>query len=217
MKKLSRNKCLICNKETKRHTTKTCSIECRNIFQIKNPIKPCLICNNNFKPNTKNSKYCSEICQYKSLKGRIISEKQRKQHSERMKGKLIGKLNPMYGKKAAHGKGYWHNTWENEKVFLRSSWELAFAKYLDSKNIRYQVENKRFPIKYFYQGMEKYGTYCPDFYLPDKDKYYEIKGWWRDDAKFKYDAFILQYPNIKNILITSAFLKKLNIKDVRLK
>lgn len=191
-------------------------------------MKNCLNCNNEFKPWRNSQKYCSRYCSGKhaqfdhiqklgkARKGITISEESKKKQSESMKGKLIGKLNPMYGKKAAHGKGCWHITWENKKVFLRSSWELGFAKYLDSKQIKYEVEFQRFPITYEYNGQIKEGTYCPDFYLPEKDKYYEIKGLWRDDAEIKFQAFKAQH-NIENILVTSKFLQKLKIKGIRLK
>ena len=238
MKKLPRNKCLICENETKRSTTKYCSIECRGIShrgirqggpEIIYPPIECPGCMKNFKPHRGKQKYCSKTCAGnivqkehmsklgKAKLGKLNSEESKKKQSESMKGKLVGKLNPMYGKKAAHGKGYWHITWENKKVFLRSSWELGFAKYLDSKQIRYEVESKRFPITYEYEGLKKEGTYCPDFYLPDKNKYYEVKGWWRDDAKVKFEAFKSQYLNIQNTLVNTTFLKKLKIKNIRLK
>ena len=54
-------------------------------------------------------------------------------------------------------------------------------------------------------------TYTPDFYLIDYDKYIEIKGWWRDDAKIKYDLFKKTYPNILIELYEKNELKKLNI------
>jgi len=103
----------------------------------------------------------------------------------------------MYGHKAAHGKGAWHITWDGKRVWTRSSWEMAFFMYLDNKEINYEVESICFPIKYNYEGVEKEGTYRPDVYLPDINEFIEIKGFWRDDAKEKYDAFLSQYPEIK--------------------
>ena len=43
----------------------------------------------------------------------------------------------------------------------------------------------------------KEGTYRPDFLLVADDSYWEVKGYWRDDAKAKYEAFLEQYPEIK--------------------
>ena len=64
---------------------------------------------------------------------------------------------------------------------MRSSYEIAYAKYLDNMNIEWQYESTTFNL-----GDT---TYTPDFYLPDRDKYIEIKGWWREDAKIKFKKF----------------------------
>ena len=102
-----------------------------------------------------------------------------------------GKLAPMYGKIAKHGKGQYY-----KKSYMRSSWEVGFAKYCIINHIKYKYEPKAFEIIYKYEGDKKEGTYRPDFYLPETNEYIEIKGYWRDDAKIKFDAFKKQYPNI---------------------
>ena len=40
-------------------------------------------------------------------------------------------------------------------------------------------------------------TYRPDLYLIDQDLWVEIKGYWRTDAKHKWDLFIKLRPNSK--------------------
>ena len=75
-------------------------------------------------------------------------------------------------------------------IWLRSSWELSFAKYLDREKINWKYEPKRFKLR---SGR----TYCPDFFLPKYDKYIEIKGWWTKAAKRKFKQFRSQYPEIK--------------------
>jgi len=54
------------------------------------------------------------------------------------------------------------------EVSFRSSWEVSFAKYLDSHNIPWVYEPKRIPLNNGH-------SYLPDFYLPDLDLYIEIK------------------------------------------
>jgi len=44
-------------------------------------------------------------------------------------------------------KSSWHTTWNGKEVYLRSSYELDYAKNLDEKHIDYDVEC--FHIKYF--------------------------------------------------------------------
>mgnify|MGYP003622764158 CR=1 FL=1 len=43
------------------------------------------------------------------------------------------------------------------------------------------------------------------------DIYFEIKGWWRDDAYIKYNSFKIQYSNIEIIIIDKSELLKLGI------
>ena len=156
-------------------------------------------------------------------KNRIWTDEQRKKISEARKGKPLpesqrkkmgesrtGIRNPNYGKKAAHGKGYWYNTKNGSKIWMRSTWEIKTATYLDANNINWQYEPESFPIKY----SNKEGTYRPDFAIL-KDKviieFWEVKGYWRDDAKEKYEAFVSQYPQHKIQLLGKEELKEKNI------
>ena len=122
--------------------------------------------------------------------------------SKTRKNKFKGKNNPMYGKKAAHGKGaYYKQSW------MRSSWEIAYAKYCIINHIKYRYEPKAFAITYKYEGKKKEGTYRPDFYLPEQKLYIEIKGYWRADAKVKFNAFKRQYKDIKINILSKNELK----------
>lgn len=94
-----------------------------------------------------------------------------------------GKLGSMFGK-VTHGK---RETYKG--ITMRSSWEIAYAKYLDYLNITWQYESKTFDLGNC--------TYTPDFYLPVIDSYIEIKGYWRDKAYRKFIKFKKLYPDIK--------------------
>jgi len=108
-----------------------------------------------------------------------------------------GKLNPHFGK-VSHGK------WSKYKgTWMRSSYEVAYAKYLDKNNIKWQYESKTFDL-----GNT---TYTPDFYLPESDTYIEIKGYWRDDAKKKFNLFKKLYKNINLLILTEIHLKSLRL------
>lgn len=109
-----------------------------------------------------------------------------------------GKNNPMYGKPAPKGSGigkgqYYKNIW------LRSSYEVIYAKQLDKQGIKWLYEFRRFNL-----GDT---TYIPDFYLPDSDTYVEVKGWWRPTAILKFKLFQKLYPKIKIRVITKKDLK----------
>ena len=124
----------------------------------------------------------------------FLTGKKRPKHSKRMRDKG----NPMFGKKRPHGKGSYY-----KKVWMRSSWEIAYAKYLDSKNIKWLYESKTFDLKNT--------TYTPDFYLPETNEYIEIKGWWRDNAKKKFKKFKRLYSNVNIKILKKKELKKLEV------
>jgi hypothetical protein len=134
-----------------------------------------------------------------------------KESIEKQRKTITGKGNPRYGIPAAHGKRIEYTS-HGKSFILRSSWELKVAEYLDNHIIKFDYECKTFPIVYELLGCTKDGTYTPDFYLPDTDEYIEVKGIWRDHAKLKYDACILQYPHVKinlwdkNILVEKGIL-----------
>jgi hypothetical protein len=67
----------------------------------------------------------------------------------------------------------WHTTWEGKEVYLRSSYELDYAKMLDEQKIKYDVECLH--IKYFDTNKNEYRCSIPDFYLIDSNTIVEIK------------------------------------------
>jgi NUMOD3 motif len=97
-----------------------------------------------------------------------------------------GKDSNLYGR-MYHSKGAWVEC-SLGRIWVRSSWEAATVKYLDAKKYRWLYESKAFELAD--------STYTPDFFLEDLDLYVEVKGYWRDDAKIKFDAFKARYPQI---------------------
>jgi hypothetical protein len=91
----------------------------------------------------------------------------------------------MGGYREGSGRGIkkWFKSKFAGKVYLQSTWELAYAKYLDSNNIPWIRNTKRFP--YVFENKSHY--YVPDFYLVQTDEYIEIKGYRieADEAKWK--------------------------------
>jgi hypothetical protein len=123
------------------------------------------------------------------------------QRGENMKTWHSKNLHPRLGK-ISHGKrGIYAG------IFMRSSWEIAVAKYFDSKGITWQYEPRAFPI--IVNG--KNYTYTPDFYLPIQNCYIEVKGYWRDNAREKFEQFEKDYLQI-NIKIWN----KQKLKDLKI-
>ena len=98
-------------------------------------------------------------------------------------------------------KSGWHTTWNNKEVYLRSTYELDYAKQLDEQNIDYDCEC--FRIKYLNTKDNEYHCAVPDFYLKDTNTIVEIKSNWTFDVqemKDKFKAYKEQGYNCKLIL-----------------
>jgi len=72
-------------------------------------------------------------------------------------------------------------------VKLDGGWELSVAKYLDSLNIKWTRNKRRF--KYWNSIKNCESTYCPDFYVEDWNKYIEVKGYKTDLDEIKWKQF----------------------------
>lgn len=105
-----------------------------------------------------------------------------------------GKLSHRYGKVSYHGIGVWY-----KNIWMRSSYEIKYAQWLDSKNIKWEYEPKAFKLGD--------ATYTPDFYLPETEEWVEVKGWWRKDALEKFMLWKLFYPQLKTLLVTKECLE----------
>lgn len=102
----------------------------------------------------------------------------------------------------------WHTTWDNKNVFLRSSYELDYAKQLDKYKIHYDVEKLR--IEYFDTQQKRYRIAIPDFYISSTNTIVEVKSNYTLDLqnmKDKHKAYKENGYNFKLIL-------ELNEKDI---
>lgn len=143
--------------------------------------------------------------QSKIHKGKKFSIETRKKISQAIK--TIAKT-----RKTIHGYGCWYLKTDGSKVWMRSTWEVKYAQYLDSLNVSWEIESKPFLVTYEYKGEIKEGNYWPDFLV--NGEWFEVKGYWRDDAKAKFEAFKAQYPDEKITLLMKPELLALGI-DVK--
>jgi hypothetical protein len=174
----------------------------------------------------KNHAYC-KICNPNAKFGHSISASQRQQISERHIGKVVSQdvrnkisktltgvsLTEERKKKVSEGlkrayiegraaPGPTHRSKKTKyaKIWFKSRMEAAFAKWLDSRNIRWQYEPQRFQISI--------GSYLPDFYLPDKNIWVEVKG--RHVGLDKFKAFKKEY-HAKAILADGDYFARKSI------
>ena len=84
-------------------------------------------------------------------------------------------------------------------IWLDGNWELIFAKYLDTLNIKW--ERPRKGIEYIWNNSNH--VYYPDFYLPEYNLYIEVKGQEteRDHAKWNMvsNLLVIKSNEIKQI------------------
>jgi len=134
----------------------------------------------------------------KTRKGyNVILESTKKFRSNRIRGHK----NPWYDwtaknkiKNSRGIQGYYKKL-NGDFVWLRSTWEFIYARWLDKNNIKWNYEGKQFLFK---NGE----SYRPDFTIDDgKDTYIvEIKGYFKNRV-YKIDMLKSEYPTEKIIIL----------------
>ena len=95
------------------------------------------------------------------------------------------------------------NHWSSNKdILCQGSFELKVVKYFNKYKIPFESQSKTFVLS---DGK----TYTPDFHLSDLDIFVEVKGFFYEDAKNKFDLFCKEYPNI-----TIEVWDKIKIKEL---
>jgi hypothetical protein len=107
-----------------------------------------------------------------------------------------------YKRGSGRSKGCWYESKIAGRVYLDSSCELAYAKWLDKQNILWKKNHKKFP----YTWENKIHYYIPDFYLIDKNEYIETKGFETEKDGYKWKEFphkltILKEKELKEMKI----------------
>jgi len=120
--------------------------------------------------------------------------------------------------------GSWYDSPLQGTIWLRSSFEIAFAEYLDQHNIKWYYECKYFPMTIFYENKELKTSYTPDFYLPETNSFIEVKGYIKDKSKLKIEKFyelnsynleILFYKDLISLGINLKYYQKKRPKKIK--
>jgi len=171
------------------------------------------------------TRFLFSLCEIKTRKGQsIVTDELRKLRSENSKKHYKNRTG--YFKtferrtnKSIRGvQGYYYNKWFNKYVWLRSTYEYIFAKWLDFQNIKWDIEVEMFKLKDSW--------YRPDFFIYKNNKVVkivEIKGYkYRENEKSnelnkQLNIDVIQIENINPYIINSSYGKELKLwKKVRL-
>lgn len=99
-----------------------------------------------------------------------------------------------------------------EELICQGSWEPLAVEYLNKNKIDFLWQPKAFvvPKEIVLTLKGNQTTYRPDFYLVDQDIWVEIKGYFREESKKKWDWFKSVYPTAE--LWDKKKLKELGFK-----
>ena len=73
-------------------------------------------------------------------------------------------------------------------IYMKSSWEVRYANWLDSQKLKWYYEPLAVPTGYGHY-------YFPDFFLPKLNEWHEVKGRVTKTAACKMEAFRKLYPD----------------------
>lgn len=171
----------------------------------------------------------NKICHPKGMLGKTHTEEYKRQMSERVKKEwqdpdstfnseqfrqkrsdIMSKqmIEKYKSNSENHSRGHGGRRSDLNGLYLRSSWEANYARYLNflikHKNI-YKWEYE--PDTFYFENIKR-GTrsYTPDFKIWKTEKsepyYVEVKGWMDQKSKTKLSRMKKYYPNIRIVLIS---------------
>jgi hypothetical protein len=152
-----------------------------NKFRISRVKNVCVMCKKEFEVHKyrSDSKFCSKKCFY--------SDKDFKFRRKSKGGVREG---------SGHGKSGWY-----KGIQCDSSYELAWVIYNLEHGVNF-IRNKK-GFEYFFDG--KKHNYYPDYYLPDKDEYVEIKGFKTKQNESKIEQFKYKISTLYKKDLTDIF------------
>lgn len=126
---------------------------------------------------------------------KVWTEEQKQNHSTIML--KVAKENPDSYSAGNQGRA---KTYTIDGIKLKGTWEVKFYSWCKQNNINIQRPNEGF--SYIYENKTR--TYYPDFFLPDFNKFVEVKGYEteRDKCKwfyFPHELCIVKEQEIKQI------------------
>lgn len=82
--------------------------------------------------------------------------------------------------------------------YFRSSWEANYARYLNFIGDKWEYEPKTFRFDGITRGTM---SYTPDFWLPDRNEYHEVKGFMDQRSATQLARMKRYFPDVSVILV----------------
>jgi len=143
-----------------------------------------------------------------SLEERIGVERAAERRAQ-MSARFSGTGNPMYGRPPKETKTYTKAGYrEDLGHYVRSSWEADMARVFRHLGWEYQYEPQTFELSTETITL----TYTPDFYVPEQETFYEIKGWMDRASAEKLALFREQYPELNLVVIDKTLFAEFQVK-----
>jgi hypothetical protein len=123
-------------------------------------------------------------------KSPCIGRKHSKEELEKMSksmSEFLSKKCSSPGGKFRNLKFYKSKNILGQEFLIQGTWELKVSEFLNRNNILW-TRGRRIP--YVLKNITKH--YIPDFYLPDSNKYIEVKGWFQEKDQIKMAAVLAQ-------------------------
>lgn len=111
----------------------------------------------------------------------------------------------------------WFQTADGRRFYLRSTWELKYAKYLDFLKGKSLIKDWTYePETFWFEGIRR-GTnnYKPDFRTEMNDGtviYVEVKGFWDKKSLTKMKRMAKYHPEVQIKKVDKEWFSKMNPK-----
>lgn len=88
--------------------------------------------------------------------------------------------------------------------YFRSRWEANYARFLNWSGVKWEYEARTF----WFDGIKR-GTrsYTPDFWLPEKGVFHEVKGWMDPKSITRHKRMKKYHPGVEVVIIDGAWFK----------
>lgn len=113
--------------------------------------------------------------------------------------KTLSQKTVLHDKAAGRCKRYVIENNQHTEFSVQGTWEFNIAKRMNNDQIFWI---RRSPLKYLKDGNIHY--YHPDFFIPSKNIYVEVKGYFSEENRVKMNLVIEYNPNVKIAFIDSV-------------